>query len=401
MKRATDLQFGVGLAFMLVLTACGGSSGLGSFGLGPPPPPPPGPHPNQEFLYQADITSNLITVSVVDTSGGGLSTFTQTSGGSLYNFGMIANPAANVLYVLDWQNASTIDAFSVTNPAGDLASLATVSASTHADGVAMAIDPRGRFLYLTESADDVSDGVEGTIQEFTLDTRGVPSAGAYVQSTASLGTTAIDPLSRFLYVGYAGQSGFGISVYAIDPTTGALTAVPGSPFTTGCDVEGILPEPTGRFVYVPYIPVSTGNSCPYLGFSVDGVTGVLTPIPGSPFPVPSVNGWLVLDKSGKFLYMVDNKLSGNGDVVSIFDIDPNSGALSLQSGFLTLLADAAYPVVDPSGQFLYFLESSTTSLATTWTGCRIDPATGALTRVSSLTLPSTTYPSFPVMLKAH
>jgi DNA-binding beta-propeller fold protein YncE len=52
--------------------------------------------------------------------------------------------------------------------------------------------------------------------------------------------------TQFAYV--VSQSSSNISGYSIDRKTGALTAVPGSPFVTGGGAVAV--DPTGRFAYV-------------------------------------------------------------------------------------------------------------------------------------------------------
>ena len=42
-------------------------------------------------------------------------------------------------------------------------------------------------------------------------------------------------------------------LYAINATTGALTAVKGSPFTAGTDPEYVAVDPAGKFAYVPNV----------------------------------------------------------------------------------------------------------------------------------------------------
>src|SRR2546430_9823999 len=63
----------------------------------------------------------------------------------------------------------------------------------------------------------------------------------------------MDPLGQFLFIANARGNTY---VNRIDPSTGALAPVPGSPFAVGGD-NSITADPTGRFVYMP-----RGRSCP-------------------------------------------------------------------------------------------------------------------------------------------
>jgi 6-phosphogluconolactonase (cycloisomerase 2 family) len=69
-----------------------------------------------------------------------------------------------------------------------------------------------------------------------------------------------------------------ISAYSVDQNTGVLTEIPGSPFPAGTAVAGLI-NGNGGVLYVP-----DTQSKSILAFSVDGSTGSLAPLPGSPFP---------------------------------------------------------------------------------------------------------------------
>jgi DNA-binding beta-propeller fold protein YncE len=59
---------------------------------------------------------------------------------------------------------------------------------------------------------------------------------------------AVDPMGKFVYV--ANQRGSNVSAYTINPSTGALAAVSGSPFAAGSTAEGVAVDPMGKFLYV-------------------------------------------------------------------------------------------------------------------------------------------------------
>ena len=71
-----------------------------------------------------------------------------------------------------------------------------------------------------------------------------------------------------------------IHVFSVNPSTGAITEVPGSPFNAGLIPDQLVVDPTGRFVYV-----TNDQSEDITAFSVDASTGALTELPGSPFPI--------------------------------------------------------------------------------------------------------------------
>jgi DNA-binding beta-propeller fold protein YncE len=86
---------------------------------------------------------------------------------------------------------------------------------------------------------------------------------------------ATDLTGTYLYV----TSGTNILGYAIDATTGALTALPGFPVATGANAYSITVDPTNHFLYV-----TNDGAADVSGFTLDTSTGALTRMAGSPFP---------------------------------------------------------------------------------------------------------------------
>jgi 6-phosphogluconolactonase len=89
---------------------------------------------------------------------------------------------------------------------------------------------------------------------------------------------ATDQTGSYLYV----TSGANILGYAIDVTTGALTALPGFPVATGANAYSITVNPSNQILYVTNEGAATVSA-----FALDASTGALTPMAGSPFPAGS------------------------------------------------------------------------------------------------------------------
>jgi DNA-binding beta-propeller fold protein YncE len=90
-----------------------------------------------------------------------------------------------------------------------------------------------------------------------------------------------DPAGNFLYVtNFADGT---VSVFAIDPATGELTAISGSPFGAGAGAVSVAIDPAGTFAYVANETAATISA-----FSISSATGTLTPVrPSRRDPVPS------------------------------------------------------------------------------------------------------------------
>ncbi|HEU4645661.1 MAG TPA: beta-propeller fold lactonase family protein, partial [Burkholderiales bacterium] len=103
--------------------------------------------------------------------------------------------------------------------------------------------------------------------------------------------------------------------------------------------------------------------------AIDGATGALSEIAGSPF---AGGGQLAVDPTGKFAYVA------TGGNVSAYTINATTGALTGIGAF----AAGASPyrvAVDPSGQFAYAVNRGGNDIS----AYSIDPVTGALTSVGA------------------
>jgi 6-phosphogluconolactonase (cycloisomerase 2 family) len=142
------------------------------------------------------------------------------------------------------------------------------------------------------------------------------------------------PSGKFLYTGLMLSSTNDISGFAVDSATGVLTPLAGSPFPGralggGGGVESLAANPDGTFLY------ASGFFMGVTGYAVDATTGALTELAGSPFSPAGAffNSTLVVHPLGKFLYMADFDVDG----VRVFAIasDGSLGAEIAGSPFVS------------------------------------------------------------------
>jgi 6-phosphogluconolactonase (cycloisomerase 2 family) len=217
-----------------------------------------------------------------------------------------------------------------------------------------------------------------------------PTTGALTALPGSPYTTSdsfsmtSDPAGKFLFVG--GDTLNTISVFQINQTDGSLIEIAGSPFST----SGVITpwqaatDGLGKFLYVAAGPFSHSVAA----YAIDGSTGALSLVAGSPFPynMSEVKGEL----TGKFLFGVTGQSGVNGtpidDHIYVFNIDQTSGAISPLTGspFVTLYAPINI-TVHPNGKLLYTFNESAAGQTSPMEGFQINTSTGALTPVSNLT----------------
>jgi 6-phosphogluconolactonase (cycloisomerase 2 family) len=188
------------------------------------------------------------------------------------------------------------------------------------------VDPTGKFLYVSNLNDAL-----GGISAYTINsTTGALSAitgSPFPTQSNSPGPNrmAIGGGGTFLYVGMSGtvNANNSVSAFAIDPNSGALTQITGSPFPAGNDPQGIATDPSGKFLYTANIQDSTLS-----GFTIDGSSGTLTKISGFPYATAAAPAALAIDPGGQFLYVGENSTTG----IEAFTINGTSGVISPIAG---------------------------------------------------------------------
>jgi 6-phosphogluconolactonase (cycloisomerase 2 family) len=151
-----------------------------------------------------------------------------------------------------------------------------------------------------------------------------------------------------------------ISVYTMDAGSGALTEVAGSPFPANTGPTAIQFTHNGQFVYVTNTSIGMVT-----GFSFSN--GVLTEVPGSPIPSGAGACALTVDATNGFLYVANPSAtnlppySSTVGNIAGFNIDPNTGALTLMQGSPFTATNGNGPTaitVGPSG-FVYAVTAGT------------------------------------------
>ena len=222
--------------------------------------------------------------------------------------------------------------------ANAISPVATVDYAAAGGGV----DPSGRFLYMAIGVGPLN---LGEVFAYAIN----PATGALTAVTGSpfqwdaIPTSiTIDPAGEFLYTANGGSNN--VSAYSINTTTGALTEVTGSPFASGVGPGPVTINSNGTFLY-------TGNGDNTVsGYSINAATGALTPVTGSPFAVGNTLLSATVNPNGKFIYAVIE--SGTSTAISVYDIDAATGALG--AALATNVTSAASLSLSPAGNFLYW-----------------------------------------------
>ena len=246
---------------------------------------------DNRFAYIGNQSTTDISVYRVDQVTGALTPIT----GSPFAIGggpqaMAIHPAGTFLYVAAGDGLYT----NAVNPtSGALTSVGTAVPGNHG----VALHPSGNFAYA------VSAGVAG-VYVYAIGGNGALTAIAGSPFAGGTGgvEVAIDPTGQFAYVARTVFDSPGtVSAYSIDATTGALTPV-GSPLATATGPTMLAIDPQGAFLYLACNGGPTHFGA-LAGYSINRSTGALTPLPGSPFsPSDHYSMAFAINRSGTYAY---------------------------------------------------------------------------------------------------
>ena len=261
------------LGLSLALPGCGGGGSYMGCGSNCHPQSKP------EFLYAGSL--NQIQIFSVNTTTGTLGTPTAITGPNDLN-GIAATPAATFLYVSDFQ-ADAIDTFSINASTGALTPVGSqtpIGPGPNGGGGW----PRSRRQVPLRHRSECQRrrGVYHQQLDRGIDGRGI--SRFYRRAPVQ---PVVDPSGKFLYVTDHSDPNGGISAYTINSASGALTPVLGSPFPTqiatnpGPTVPVVSPD--GKFLFVTLL--GTVNYSQFVAsLAIDPNTGALSRVAGSPFP---------------------------------------------------------------------------------------------------------------------
>lgn len=151
---------------------------------------------------------------------------------------------------------------------------------------------------------------------------------------------AVHPSNKFVYVatdGLCGCGNSGVVAFSVS-SDGSLVPVPGSPFLTAGGNVALAIDPKGEYLYSAGFVSNTNTSGVIYAFKINQTTGALSALPGSPYPVVPVScpGCfafeefldLTTDRNGNFLI---GPGSQNG-VIYVYRINRSTGSLVEVSG---------------------------------------------------------------------
>ena len=303
--------------------------------------------------------------------------------------------SSQFVYVANFQS-DNLSAYTIDAATGVLTAIPGSPFAAGASPIAVAIDPLNRYVYVANYLAGISAyRIEGATGALT------PVAGNPVAAEPGVSSIAVDPSGRFVYV----ISGETAGAYAIDAATGALTQLADSPYALdlrvdegGVGQQGLIAvDPRGKTVYV-----TAGTAENIEALRIDPATGALTPVSGTPFEVgqETIPTSISIHPAGKFAYVglggrfqnlaykIDSMFAVDpvDPVVAVGPVDLAPPIVRVITGAIEFLAGTP-PVpnsfssslaVDVTGRFAYALDGSSNNLR----GYRVNAQSGELTALA-------------------
>jgi 6-phosphogluconolactonase (cycloisomerase 2 family) len=296
--------------------------------------------PKGRFAYAVNVANDTISAYSIDGTTGALtplpgSPFPQdpTLSGER-PVSVAIDPSGNFVFVGNYY-FSSVRAYRIDQNTG---ALSQAPGSPYAAGInpeSVTVDVNGQFVYVANGY----HGGNGSVSAYSIDRSsgalapvpgspfavpigGFPSPGSVPCSLTVHATNT----GEALYVADSWRNY--IWEFIIDETTGALAMSPASPFSVPGGPYSISTDSHARYVYLSnqYPSYPTGSVA---GYAVDSTTGSLTALPGSPFPGGLVPVGLAVDRKGRFAFTANQGSSSNNyaGTVSAYTIDANTGVL--------------------------------------------------------------------------
>jgi len=137
--------------------------------------------------------------------------------------------------------------------------------------------------------------------------------------------------------GNCGCGNSGVVAFSV-ASNGSLSPVPGSPFLTGGGNIAIAVDPKGKYLYTSGFVSNTNTNGVINAFKINQTTGALTALAGSPYPIIPVScpgclqgeqcNDLTTDRNGNFLIGP----GWNNGVIYVYRINRSTGALAEVAG---------------------------------------------------------------------
>jgi 6-phosphogluconolactonase len=312
--------------------------------------------PSRQFLYTANGRSNTISIfSVANTGNLSLTGYPMQAGNGPDQ--AVVDPSGQYLLVTDVYGSGPeggdISVYSINGDTGALTEVSGSPFPANDNPTQIVFTHSGQYVYVTNPNLGMVTGFAFCPTQSSGPACGsttailTPLADSPVFSGSGAAALAIDAADQYLYVAnssatnqppYEATVG-NVSAFAIDPNTGNLSEILGSPFTStsGNNPTSLAIDPTGKFLYA----VTPGSSSSVWCFQITATNGQLVLAANSPFSVAAGGVFAIFDPSGSFFYIGNDTSKGIGG----YTYNSTTGAL-------TIIKNSPFSTTEPPGQIV-------------------------------------------------
>ena len=329
-----------------------------------------------QYAYVVNNGSDTVSQYAIDASGtlSPLSVPTIATGHSPQS--VIVDPSRKYVYVTNLAD-NTVSQYVIQSD-GSLAPNTPATVTAGNGPWAMAAATTGGWVYVVNSVDN-------TISQFSTNSSGglVATTVAPVSTDVKPWHLTLSPDGKHAYVadhGSAQVGGMTIHQYAVDQTTGALTALSPATVPTAFPYPGgIAVDPTSGYAYLSNI-----NGASVSEFAI-GTDGGLTPLNPASVAAGTEPVYLAFDPTGKYAYEANYTvdLSSAPGSVSQYSVGAGGQLTPLATASVVAGKGPAWIAFDPFGKYTYVSNIGDGAVAGTVSEYAIG-ADGALTLIGTI-----------------
>jgi 6-phosphogluconolactonase len=327
----------------VLLAACGGGGSSG----GTPPPPP--------------ASTYTIGGSISGLTGSGL-VLQDNAGDNL----SVAAKAASFTFTTAVASGATYAATVLTQPTNP-AQTCTVS---NGSGTATGANITNVAIACTLNVYTVGGSISG-----------LTGSGLVLQDNAGDNLTVAAKATSFTFpTAIASGAAYAVTVMTQPATPAQVCSVAnGTGTVAAANISNVAVScvTVARFVFVANSTDGVSGNGDVSAFTINPNTGVLTAVPGGPVTADQTPSAIAVDTSGQFAYVSNSATSD----VSIFNVDPVAGALTLQGNVYSSATSGQSIAVAPSDNYLFVAGYGST--AGSVYAFTLNPNSGSLTAVPS------------------
>jgi 6-phosphogluconolactonase (cycloisomerase 2 family) len=334
------------------------------------------------YAYATNFGDNTVSQYKVG-PGGSLIQLTVAAVPAGQNpFSISVEPTGEYVYVSNYGSA-TVSQYGIASD-GQLIALGEVPTGMDPNGVT--IDHADRFAYVANLG-------SSTVSQYKigLDGKLVPMSMPTVPSGPGPAALTVDPTDHFAYAANFGGAvntpppgPASISQYSIG-ADGSLTAMSSATVVSDPGPNALTIDPSSKYLYVANMGDGSAGPNGTVGQYNINSDGSLTAMSTPSVPTGKRPVGITIDPTGHYVYVANQ----NDNTISQYTVGAVGALTAMSTPTVATDTGVSAVTIDPTGSFLYATNRGTTTVSQ----FKIGTTDGALTPLTTLTVPSGKQPT--------